>query len=123
LSRLAEAAAEAREVARIYAHAVVLTGEAATKHEVLGALARAEVVHLAAHALGNESDPLRARLILAPDPERGDSGTLLAEELYRTAMPATRLVVLAACATGSGRISRGEGPLSLARPFLHAGVP
>ena len=31
--------------------------------------------------------------------------------------------MLAACSTASGRISRGEGPLSLARPFLAGGVP
>ena len=35
----------------------------------------------------------------------------------------TRLVVLAACTTAGGAIRRGEGILSLARPFLAAGVP
>lgn len=35
----------------------------------------------------------------------------------------TRLVVLAACETARGTISRGEGVLSLARPFITSGVP
>src|SRR5205085_2437073 len=35
----------------------------------------------------------------------------------------TRLVVLAGCDTGTGRGYRGEGVLSLARPFLASGVP
>jgi CHAT domain-containing protein len=38
-------------------------------------------------------------------------------------LAATRLVVLAACGSGAGYSSRREGILSLARPFLAAGVP
>jgi CHAT domain-containing protein len=38
-------------------------------------------------------------------------------------LPRTRLVVLAACRTAAGVVSRSEGALSLARPFLAAGVP
>jgi CHAT domain-containing protein len=34
-----------------------------------------------------------------------------------------QLVVLAACSTAAGAISRGEGAMSLARPFLGAGIP
>src|SRR5262249_56839885 len=35
----------------------------------------------------------------------------------------TRVVVLAACRTAAGPVSRVEGASSLARPFLAAGVP
>jgi CHAT domain-containing protein len=35
----------------------------------------------------------------------------------------TRVVVLAACRTGAGAVSRVEGALSLGRPFLALGVP
>jgi len=35
----------------------------------------------------------------------------------------TRVVVLAACRTAAGAVSRVEGALSLGRPFLAAGVP
>src|SRR6266704_6073099 len=41
--------------------------------------------------------------------------------LFRS--PRTRVVVLAACRTGAGAVSRVEGALSLGRPFLAAGVP
>ena len=48
---------------------------------------------------------------------------LLAREIARQAFPSTRLVVLGACRTNAGRIRRGEGVFSLARPFLAAGIP
>jgi CHAT domain-containing protein len=35
----------------------------------------------------------------------------------------TRLLVLSACQTAAGRISRGEGMISLARAFMTVGVP
>ena len=37
--------------------------------------------------------------------------------------PSTRLIILAACGTGVGPAFHGEGALSVARPFLVAGVP
>ncbi|PYQ19311.1 MAG: hypothetical protein DMF81_22315 [Acidobacteria bacterium] len=41
----------------------------------------------------------------------------------RSGLPRTRVVVLAACRTAAGPVSRVEGALSLGRPFLAAGVP
>ncbi len=123
LPRLGEAAVEAKRIATLYRDPLLLTGAEATRSRVLAALQDADVLHIAAHAMDGGSDPLRARLILAPSPDLGDSGTLFADEIYKTRLDRTRLVVLAGCGTAMGRISRGEGPLSLARPFLAAGVP
>src|SRR5258708_38368238 len=68
------------------------------------------------------SGPVRAlpRLVFAPSHE--------GREFYPRAIEAlqladTNLVVLAACDTASGPYSRSEGVLSLAKPFLKAGVP
>jgi CHAT domain-containing protein len=44
------------------------------------------------------------------------------EELQRWRLPRARLVVLAACETAVGNVFRGEGAVSLARPFLRAGA-
>ena len=48
---------------------------------------------------------------------------LYAFEIEHHALPQARLVVLAACGTAAGEASRLEGALSIARPFLAAGVP
>jgi CHAT domain-containing protein len=113
---------EAEEVARLYARSELLTGSGATKAAFLERLPESRIVHFAGH--GESADaPWSARLLFAPDPSRGDSGALHLHELWGRSLPRTRLVVLAACHTAAGAVSPAEGALSLARPFLAAGVP
>jgi CHAT domain-containing protein/Tfp pilus assembly protein PilF len=52
-----------------------------------------------------------------------NDGLLFLKELYDVKMPSTKLVVLSACQSGLGQYYRGEGIVSLVRPFLTAGVP
>jgi CHAT domain-containing protein len=82
-----------------------------------------DVVHYAGHAVASADDPARAQLLLAADPQSHDSPTLFLRDLDQRRFARTRLVVLAACRTGGGAVSRVEGALSLGRPFLAAGVP
>lgn len=49
-------------------------------------------------------------------------GSLLPGAIRERRLDRLQLVVLAACRSGEGRLSRFEGPLSLARPFLEAGA-
>jgi CHAT domain-containing protein len=123
LRRLAGAAAEVAAIAKLYLHATVLSEASASKPALLAAAADAEIVHLATHARVNRRLPLLSDLVLAPDPRSGDAGILRAGELYALRFPTVRLVVLGACETASGPISASEGVLSLASPFLAAGVP
>lgn len=123
LPRLARAASEVDRIAKLYPTSIVLKKETATKAAFLNGLEQATIVHYAGHALSHEVDSRISRLILAPDPRAGSDGTLFAEEIYGRRFPQARLVVLAACSTASGAISRGEGAMSLARPFLADGVP
>lgn len=61
---------------------------------------------------------------LAPEPVNDpNDGLLFLRELYGLRLPRTRLVVLSACQSGLGQYHRGEGIVSLVRPFLAAGVP
>jgi CHAT domain-containing protein len=120
LASLPAAEREAAEVAALYAAPELLTGEAATRAAFLDALRKSDVVHYAGHAAAVTGDPATSRLLLAAAP--GDSGALFLRELPRRGLRA-RLVVLAACRTAAGRVSRTEGALSLSRPFLAAGVP
>jgi CHAT domain-containing protein len=123
LPNLPGAEAEAAEIARLYPRSELLTGSGATKAAFLDGARVSQVVHYAGHAAVSPDAPSLARLLLAPDPRAGDSGALYLHELGRSGLPRTRVVVLAACRTAAGAVSRVEGALSLGRPFLAAGVP
>ncbi|HXK11669.1 MAG TPA: CHAT domain-containing protein [Vicinamibacteria bacterium] len=122
LPSLPGAEAEAAEIARLYEHAGLLTGSAATKGAFLERMRTSWIVHFAGHAGGGDL-PGTAHLLLAPDPARADTGALYVRELDGKNYSRTRVVVLAACRSGAGVVSRAEGAWSLARPFLAAGVP
>jgi CHAT domain-containing protein len=113
---------EAAEVAALYTAPELLVGGAATRSAFLDALGRSDVIHYAGHATSLADDPARSRLVLAADPDGRDSGALELNDLPRRSARA-RLVVLAACRSAAGTVSRTEGALSLGRPFLAAGVP
>jgi CHAT domain-containing protein len=114
---------EVRQVAGWYDAPTILTGPAATPRRVLEAIGRAPVAHFAVHAVANDQFPERACLRLAEDPEHpAHAADLYAGDVDRLALPGTALVVLAGCRTADGALYRGEGILSLARPFLDAGA-
>jgi CHAT domain-containing protein len=122
LPDLSQAEAEARDLAALYPGATVLTGSRATKRAFLGTAPRSRIVHFAGHAVSNEQYSLLSRLLLARDGPH-EAGSLFAHEIMQLKLDATDLVVLAACRTGAGQVKKGEGVISLARPFLAVGVP
>jgi CHAT domain-containing protein/tetratricopeptide (TPR) repeat protein len=121
LGQLPDAAREAREVARLYPRSRVLTGTAADEASLKGEIARHDVVHLATHALIDESQPLYSGLVLATGGAQ-DDGLLEARELQSLDLDA-ELVVLSACSTARGRSYSGEGVVGLAWALLSRGVP
>jgi CHAT domain-containing protein len=92
-------------------------------------LGHADVIHFATHAIVDDGSPLSSKLLFATEPSaetpahHSSSSFLEAAELYRMKLPRTRVVVLSACQTGIEKTYGGEGAISLARPFLAAGVP
>ena len=122
LPDLPGAEAEAHDIATLYHGAVNLSGARATKRAFMDVAHRFSIVHFGGHAIANEANPLLSRLLLARD-ETGRSGDLFAHEIADLKFPKTELVVLAACRTAAGPIKKGEGPMSLARPFMATGVP
>ena len=120
LADLKDAAHEATESARFYDKtSTVLTGSQATKDRLLAEIKDADVTHLALHTLVKEGAPSLASLVLAG----ADNGLLTLDEVYKLSLPKTRLVVLSACQSGLGHYYRGEGMVSLVRPFIVSGVP
>jgi CHAT domain-containing protein len=80
------------------------------------------ILHFAMHAIINDEDPLASKLIFTLNGDSLEDGFLNTYEIYNLNLNAD-LAVLSACKTGVGKLSKGEGIMSLARGFLYAGVP
>ncbi|MEW9530011.1 CHAT domain-containing protein [Microbispora sp. NPDC049125] len=85
----------------------------ATRQEVLSALERAEVLHVAAHGMFSPRSPMLSRITL-------DDGPLMAYDLLK-ARRAPRLVVLSACDAGMAHAPLDGAALGLAGAFLDRG--
>ncbi|MDP2113996.1 MAG: CHAT domain-containing protein, partial [Bacteroidota bacterium] len=82
-----------------------------------------DILHLAMHTIINDSLPMFSTLVFSkPDNNSTDDGFLNTYEIYNMKLNA-RLAVLSACETGSGKLQKGEGVMSLARGFIYAGCP
>ena len=92
----------------------------ATVENFKGNAGNYDILHLAMHTIINDSLPLYSKLVFSPG-KAGD-GWLNTYEVYNMNLK-SRLTVLSACNTGSGRLQKGEGVMSLARAFLYAGCP
>ena len=77
---------------------------------------RSDVVHFAGHAVEDRDFPDRSYLAMP------GSARLMPAQIQKSDFGGVRLLVLSACSTAGGAVERGEGVLSLARPFLAAGV-
>lgn len=79
------------------------------------------IIHLAVHAVANNTSPDRAALILLSDSQHGEDGSLYPSEIVQLPLDAD-LVVLSACDTAIGPVEGEEGISTLARAFLLAGA-
>lgn len=125
---LPEATREALEVSRYYNSHGPLTEDRATRAAVNREFEKSDVIHLALHSQLDDEVPLRSKLLLAATSksrtmDQPSDSVIYAYEIYNLKLSHTRLVVLSACQSGSGRYYGGEGVSSLARAFISAGVP
>jgi CHAT domain-containing protein len=111
---------EARMVGQHEQGSTVLVRADATESQVKKLLGTAGIVHLATHGDLSETDPMSSAVLLVAG--GGEDGRLEVREVFGLDLHA-RLVVLSACETGLGKLSRGDELVGLQRAFLYAGTP
>lgn len=95
---------------------------------------QSNILHLSMHAQASDHNPLSSGLAFSSPGSRetkqekeekesaAEDGFLYLYELYNMSLKA-ELAILSACQTGGGKLSRGEGIISLGRAFKYAGCP
>ena len=112
---------EVESISNLYDSQTFL-GVKATESAVWSQANQASILHLATHAQYNSISPLFSSLSFVEG--EGYDGRLEVHELYGLDLTAaTNLVVLSACQTQIGELSRGDELVGLNRAFLYAGTP
>jgi CHAT domain-containing protein len=122
--RLPNTATEVTSIAALFpSSATVRTGVDARKLELLQTdLGRFKFVHFATHGFFPVEPGIREpALILSYDGEDEGRMMLTLSEVLQLKLHA-EMVVLSACNTGSGRVTRAEGVASVGTAFLAAGA-
>lgn len=126
LPRLPFSRVEARAISAMRPGEITMfTDGQATRARVLGrALEDYRVIHFATHGLVHPEIASLSSIVLSLVDETGrtqDPFVRLAD-IYEMRLNAD-VVVLSACSTAAGKNVPGEGPIGLARAFMHAGAP
>ncbi len=108
-------------IARLF-KTLPLVRSAATESAIRSNASKVDILHLAVHGRYNPINPLFSTLYLAADDQ--NDGRLEVHEIFGLDLTkATNLVVLSACQTNIGELSRGDEIVGLSRAFLYAGTP
>jgi CHAT domain-containing protein len=123
LEPLPEAEKEVKELAQLYGveNSRIYIGAAAREDLLKAEAGKFKVLHIAAHGVLNDANPLYSRIVLAQG-ESNEDGLLEAWEIMKLDLKAD-LVVLSACNTARGRIGAGEGVIGLTWALFVAGSP
>jgi CHAT domain-containing protein len=123
LSTLPGTATEVNDISNLFAGSSsdvsIFLEDKATVSEVKSlAVTQSKYLHFATHGIVDELRPERSQICLATGQD--DMGSLFSGDIYSLNLSAD-LVVLSACETGLGKISKGEGIIGLTRALIYAG--
>ncbi len=119
-SSLAFVRAESERVAQQYPTWVRLQDDEAEYDELSRKAAKADVIHFAGHAVGDETGLEPASILLRHE---GQEHRISASAIAALPLRNTSVVVLAGCGTARGEQRGREGVISVAHGFLNAGAP
>lgn len=111
---------EVLSLQRNYEDIIYFIGEQATEQAVRNSVSGKDIIHFSCHATYEPATPLFSSLLL-----RGEDGSvsrLEAREIFGLNLSA-ELVMLSACKTGMGTVSKGDEIVGMNRSFLYAGTP
>ncbi|MCX6221860.1 MAG: CHAT domain-containing protein [Bacteroidia bacterium] len=94
----------------------------ANKQNFLQKAGNYDILHLAMHTVLNDTLPLYSKMVFSADSTGEKERTLNTFEIYNLKLK-SNMVVLSGCNTGTGKLQKGEGVMSLARGFFYAGCP
>jgi CHAT domain-containing protein len=127
LERLPGTAAEVNNVAQLFSrpeeNVEVRTGVDATKRELLATdLSRFRFVHFATHGILPVEEAIKEPSLVLSYQDSGTEQWLLSLSDVLQLRLNAEMVVLSACNTGSGKVTKAEGVSSLGSAFLAAGA-
>ena len=114
---------EALALSKLYGakNARILIGKDATVAQFRSLSAGFDVVHIAAHGIFNDREPLSSHMLLASADGQPQAGWLRARDIQAMQLQA-ELVVLSGCETGKGAFEDGEGLVGMSWATLAAGA-
>ena len=114
---------EAADLCALYPRVEFLLGRDATKENLLRSAPKADVLQISTHARSHPTSALSSYLVLSPAGTGFETDRLSAAEVEKQDLSRIRVAVLSACQTAWSVTGGSDGPDSLTRAFLQAGVP
>lgn len=123
LGPLSSAEKEVNTIGQLYGRnrSKILVRDRATEEEAKADAEKYRLLHVAAHAVLDDRNPMYSRIMLSRG-EKSEDGMLEAWELMKLDLKA-EMVVLSACQTARGRVGAGEGMIGMSWALFVAGSP
>jgi hypothetical protein len=121
--RLTASADEVTGIARLLPgrSRIYLGAEARKRYLVDRGADGAPLLHFSTHAVVDDENPDRSRILLAPDSPAAPLDYLFEADVYDLDLKDVDLATISACDTAQGKLIRGEGVEAFSRAFLAAG--